>query len=91
MLKSPVDPIEFATKKIEMFVLKKFKKTNDNNDKYHTTDIINIIKKNGLVISVKKIVNIINILNLGKYKQRIAIDNKIDAGFTNIKFTGNKK
>ena len=91
MLKSPVDPIEFATKKIEMFMLKNFKKTNDNNDKYHTTDIINIIKKNGLVISVKKIVNIINILNLGKYKQRIAIDNKIDAGFTNIKFTGNKK
>ena len=91
MLKSPVDPIEFATKKIEMFMLKNFKKTNDNNDKYHTADIINIIKKNGSVISVKKIVNIINILNLGKYKQRIAIDNKIDAGFTNIKFTGNKK
>jgi len=91
MLKSPVDPIEFATKKIEMFMLKYFKKTNDNNDKYHTTDIINIIKKNGLVISAKKIVNIINILNLGKYKQRIAIDNKIDVGFTNIKFTGNKK
>jgi len=91
MLKSPVDPIEFATKKIEMFMLKNFKKTNDNNDKYHTTDIINIIKKNGLVISAKKIVNIINILNLGKYKQRITIDNKIDVGFTNIKFTGNKK
>ena len=91
MLKSPVDPIEFATKKIEIFVLKNFKKTNNNNDKYHTTDIINIIKKNGLVISPKKIVNIINILNLGKYNQRIAIDNKIDTGFTNIKFTGNKK
>jgi len=91
MIKTPVDPIEFATKRIEMFVLKNFKKTNDKNNKYHTGDIIKIIKNNGLIISDKKITSILNIYSLGNYKKDLIINNKMDVGFTNIIFTGNKK
>jgi hypothetical protein len=91
MIKTRIEPIEFATQKIETFVLKNFKKTNNNNDKYHTSDIIKIIKNNGLTVSDKKITSILNIQSVGKYKKELIINNKMDAGFTNIIFIGNKK
>ena len=99
MLKSKIEPFELKTekknekinKKFEMFILKSFKSSNDNKDKYHTTDLINIFKKNGLIISDNKITSFLNILGIGKYNKNITINAKIAKGFTNIKYIGKLK
>jgi len=99
MLKSKIELFELKTEKMiekinqkfEMFILKSFKSSNDNKDKYHTADLINIFKKNGLVISDNKITSFLNILGIGKYNKNITINSKIARGFTNIKYIGRLK
>jgi len=99
MLKSKIEPFELKTEKInekingkfEMFILKSFKSSNDKKDKYHTADIVNIFKKNGLNISDKKITSFLTVLGIGKYNKNITINAKIARGFTNIKYIGKIK
>ena len=97
MLKSKIEPFELKTEKMtekinhkfEMFILKSFKSSNDEKNKYHNTDLINIFKKNGLIISDNKITSFLNILGIGKYNKNITINKNKARGFTNIRYIGN--
>jgi len=99
MLKSKIEPLELKAKrlnkelysKIEMFILKYFKSSNNKKDKYHTVDIITILKNNGLIIPDNKITTIFNILGIGIYNKNITINKKVARGFTNIIYSGNDK
>lgn len=74
--------------KVEDFIIKKFKNSDDDKDRLHTEDIHEILKDNGYKISLVETGRMFNSIGIGKFNKNTNIDKVRKGGFLNVKYIG---
>ena len=77
--------------KVEDFIIKNFKNTDDDKDKLHTEDIHEILKDNGYKLSLVETGRMFNSIGIGKFNKNTKIDGNIKRGYVYVKYVGDEE
>jgi hypothetical protein len=74
--------------KLSKFLATHFKMTDNKEDKYHSSQLLDIVNDNGFRLSSPiRITKLLTSLKIGVYNEKTNVDGDKRRGFTNIKYS----